>query len=120
EPATINLIDNFEYSESDDEEPDPELELAVNFIELNLVDHQSSHATGDWYVDSVASQHVTGRKDLFTNKLETGSQSRISIVGGEKLNVAGKGKVELSTDFGEIKFGDILYVPEVTKNFLSV
>lgn len=119
EPATINFIDNLECSDSDNEEPNLEPELAVNFTELNLVDHQSSDPTQDWYVDSGASRHVTGRKDLLS-ELEPGSHSRISTAGGERLNIVGKGKVEISTDFGEIKFGDVLYVPGVTKNLLSV
>lgn len=63
EPTTINCIDNPECDDSDNEEPDLECELALNFTELNLVDHQSSNATQDWYVDSGASRHVRGRKD---------------------------------------------------------
>lgn len=54
------------------------------------------------------------------SELEPGSSSRISTAGGEKLHVAGKGKVAISTDFGEIKIGNILYVPGVTKNLLSI
>ena len=36
------------------------------------------------------------------------------------MSIAGKGKTEVSTSSGKIKFDDVLYVPEVTKNLLSV
>lgn len=111
------MVDNFEGEDSGENEIfEPEGELAVNLSELNLVDHNSK---GEWYVDSGASKHVTGSKSLLRN-LEMGSSFRISTAGGEKLNVAGKGVAEISTCLGEIKFDNVLYVPGVTKNLLSV
>ena len=70
----------------------PEGDLAVNLSELNLVANSSQD---EWYVDSGASKHVTGSKDLLSN-LAIGSSSRISTTGGEKLAVAGKGNIEIS------------------------
>lgn len=58
ETPTVNLIDNFESSDSDDDILDSEPELAVNLTELNFADHCTSPATDDRYVDSGASKHV--------------------------------------------------------------
>lgn len=95
EKPTINLIDNFESGESDDSQ-DSDSELAVNLTELNVAEHCNSQSTGDWYIDSGASKHVTGFKKLLS-EIEPGSSSKISTAGGETLNVAGKGKVEIPT-----------------------
>lgn len=114
--TTINLIDNFESGEDDDSR-DSDSELAVNLTELNIAEQCTSQA--EWYIDSGASKHVTGRKKLLS-EIESGSSSKISTAGGETLNVIGKGKVEIPTNSGGIKFDNVLYVPGVTKNLLSV
>lgn len=113
-----NLIDNFESS--DDNEPgETDTDLALNLTELNLASGYSSSRSGDWFLDSGASKHVTGLKDLLSD-LEIGSRSKISTAGGESLHVEAKGKVEVPTSSGAIKFDNVLYVPGITKNLLSV
>lgn len=73
----------------------------------------------DWYLDSGASRHVTGHKNLLKD-LKVGNQSQIRTAGGESLRVEAKGKTIVSTKSGGIKFDNILYVPGITKNLLSV
>jgi transposase InsO family protein len=119
EKASINLVNNFEGSSSDEEFVESETNLGVNLAELNLVDNNKFSKKEDWYVDSGASKHVTGLKNLLS-ELEEGCRSRVSTAGGDTLNVAGKGKVDFSTVSGGIQFDDVLYVPGITKNLLSV
>lgn len=117
EKASANLVETL--SGDDDDFVETETDLAVNFTELNLVNSNEGSEKGDWFIDSGASKHVTGLKNLLS-ELEEGCRSKISTAGGEKLSVAGKGKVEFPTSSGAIKFDDVLYVPGVTKNLLSV
>ena len=119
EKPTVNLIDNFE-SDEDDNSSDSDSELAVNLTELNKAEQSLiTEATDDWYGDSGASKLVTGRKKLLSD-IELGSSSKIGTIGEETLRVAGKGKVDIPTYSGGIKFDNLLSVLGVTKNLLSV
>lgn len=92
ERVSINVVDNFEGDDSGEEDNFKlEGEIVANLSELNLTDHDS-----DWYIDSGATKHVTGSKNLLKN-LDMGSSSKVSTAGGEKLSVAGKGVVEVPT-----------------------
>lgn len=115
EKTTVNLVNNFDSS-SEDEFVETQTNLAVILTELNLADSSQS---SDWYLDSGASKHVTGRKDLLRD-VEGGSRSRVSTAGGELLNVADKGTINFPTASGAIQFDEVLYVPGIAKNLLSV
>lgn len=119
EQPTVNLIDNFEIDEYDSYDSFPndtaDPDLTINFTEVNLACSKDE----EWFLDSGASRHVTGRKNLLSN-LEGGNHSRISTAGGERLHVAGQGSVDFPTTSGGIKLDEVLYVPGVTKNLISV
>lgn len=113
---TINLVDNFEDSSSEEELVETDPDFAVNLIELNLIENSKDH---EWYIDSGATRHVTGRSSLL-RELQPGGKSKISTTRGETLKIVGKGNVVISTNHGEIKFDEVLYVRGITKNLLSV
>lgn len=139
EPS-VNFVDNFSFGSNDlgscDSDsggddvpvswsqsqgrpvPVDEPELALNVSELLLADHWEKEKD-EWFIDSGATRHVTGKKALLSN-IREGSSSKISTAGGERLNVAGKGSVDIPTVSGSITYEDVLYVPGVTKNLLSV
>lgn len=70
---------------------------------------------GKWYLDSGATKHVTPDKRVF-EKLEVVEGSSIQTAGGQSLSVKGKGHVSANG----IKFGEVLYVPGLTKSLHSV
>lgn len=77
---SINLtditIDNF-IDRDDEEGSDGDSGLAVNFTELNLACNQDDTRNQEWFIDSGASRHVTGLKNLL-GELEEGCRSKIS------------------------------------------
>lgn len=115
EELTVNLVNNFDNS-SEDEFVETHTDLAVNLIELYIVDDSQK---SDWCLDSGASRHVIGCKSLLRD-LEGGSRSKVSTAGDDFLNVADKGKMDLPTASGEIQFDNVLYVRGIAKNLLSV
>jgi hypothetical protein len=73
----------------------------------------------DWFIDSGASTHMTGDKNLVRDMINTPKQS-ITTAGGVKYPVEGQGNVTLSCD-GAIKtVPNVVYVPSIRKNLLSV
>ena len=78
----------------------------------------------DWIVDSGATCHVCHDRSLFTD-LENLKQPLDIVLGdGRSLNATASGTVILTLESGSFKrkckFYDVLYVPELTYNLLSV
>jgi hypothetical protein len=74
----------------------------------------------EWFLDSSASSHVTGNK-LILNNLEHSNTSNIRTVGGHVMPVTVQGTIQLEGTSGEVKkVNNVLYIPGVTTNLLSV
>lgn len=87
----------------------------------------SSIKTNDWYIDSGASTHMTLREDwLQKNSREKMSmpQNEIIVANNEKLAVKGFGNVTVSVNVNnkrdDLDIQDVLYVPDLSANLLSV
>lgn len=80
--------------------------------------------TEDWYLDSGASVHMTGRGDLLDQAKLT-PITCVKFADGQVLQSAGKGEVNLRTRNGNgyargVKLVDVKYVPGLTVNLVSV
>lgn len=71
-----------------------------------------------WYVDSGCSSHMTGRLDLFTD-LDESVTNRVTMGDGTAREAQGKGTVKLNS-FGQNYIKNVLYVPDLDSNLLSV
>ncbi|XP_073840680.1 uncharacterized protein [Musca autumnalis] len=69
-----------------------------------------------WCVDSGASSHMCGDRSLFKESAE--HTEKIDLVGEKKIVARGKGSVWLADC--DIMLNDVLYVPEMQCNFMSV
>lgn len=76
----------------------------------------------DWYVDSGASSHMTGNKEILTKLSEKNSGQEIFVANNTKLSVAGTGNslVKLKPTGDEKEILDVKYVPNLSVNLLSV
>jgi hypothetical protein len=76
-----------------------------------------------WIVDSGASNHMSHRKEWFTNFEETGDIP-IWVANNQIVHAKGKGAITVrnKTEKGiiDMKFEGVLYVPELYTNLLSV
>jgi hypothetical protein len=84
---------------------------------MNLKRQSSSQS---FVLDSGATSHMVSNKDLFVNInltergiIKTGS-------GKEALHIEGVGKICLQTNQGRIFLSNVLYVPDLVINLLSV
>lgn len=83
---------------------------------LAVEDHSAA-----WYLDSGASNHVTGNRNLLVDVRTTETNRVVHTAGGQSLLVKGVGSVVIKLPNGEIKtIGNILYVLGLTKNLFSV
>lgn len=71
-----------------------------------------------WLIDSGASSHMTGRKDILTDVISRSGQ--VTIANNQMLSVEAAGKTLILTDDGEVELQNVLYVPGLGVNLISV
>ncbi|KAH9678769.1 hypothetical protein KPL71_025858 [Citrus sinensis] len=72
-----------------------------------------------WLIDSGCTNHMTHNKDLF-RELSNANSSKVRVGNGTYIAVKGKGTVAITTFSGTKFISDVLYVPEIDQNLLSV
>lgn len=73
----------------------------------------------EWYIDSGASKHMTPHGQLLKNIKPT-NVYEIMSANSAKMNVKGAGKTTLNTNGKEIVVKEVLHVPALSANLLSV
>jgi hypothetical protein len=72
-------------------------------------------------MDSGASRHVTGhRGSLDFVDHSSQHETNIQTADGGNHSIKGKGSIKLTTNEGAIKLTDVLYVPSLQRNLISV
>lgn len=73
-----------------------------------------------WLLDTGCSNHLSGNKELFSN-LDESFRNIVKLGDNSKLQVLGKGKITIRLKDGSLNYiSDVLYVPSICKNLLSV
>ena len=68
-----------------------------------------------WYLDSGASNHMSGKKELFVELVE-GFQGDVRLGDSSKLPIKGKGKIRICQRNGVLQFiSNVCYVPNMEK-----
>lgn len=88
-------------------------------IETAYAAQRSTVRKNEWYVDSGASSHMTPHGQLLSNVQPTSVQE-ITSANNAKLKVMGAGETMLKLDGNEIAVGNVLHVPGLSANLLSV
>jgi histone deacetylase 1/2 len=70
----------------------------------------------EWYFDSGASNHVTHQGGNLGDLNENNGKNSLLVGNGETLKILASG----STKLNDVNLHNVLYVPEITKNLLSV
>lgn len=99
-------------------EVDQEQEDVSTVLELDAcMAEYSPVSSSTWFLDSGASNHITGDQRIVSNVVKPNITTTIKTASGAALPVVGKGIVTLSDN--KI-LEHVLYVPGVQKNLLSV
>ena len=77
------------------------------------------HSSEKWLIDSGCTNHMTFDRDLF-KELDTSVASKVKIGNGEYIAVKGKGTVAIESISGTKLIKDVLFVPNISQNLLSV
>lgn len=72
-----------------------------------------------WLIDSGCTHHMTYDESIFRN-LDKSQIFKVRIGNGSFIEVKGRGSVAVDHDSGTKIISDVLYVPEINQNLLSV
>ena len=76
-------------------------------------------ASEDWIIDSGASQHISAQRERFQDYRAI-SPLMIQIGDGSEIKGEGIGNIPLETESSHVTLRDVLYVPNIGSNLLSV
>jgi histone deacetylase 1/2 len=74
----------------------------------------------NWYVDSGASDHVTGDLEKLSTRDRYGGKDQIKTANGSGMKITHAGHSIVQTHNRDLHFNIILYAPEARKNLVSV
>lgn len=95
----------------EEEEEEDHLFIATYFSRIE--------SSENWSIDNRCNNHMTYNKDLF-RELSNVSSLKVRVGNGQYITVKGKGTISISTFSGTKFTSDVLYVPEIGQNLLSV
>ena len=103
-------------------------ESKVNLVGANieanaeaLLAYKHENSTMSWLIDSGASNHMCNNRDYFQN-FKASSDKEITIADGNKMKIIGEGDIIIKDEHTErtFKLVNVLFVPELKQNLLSV
>ncbi|KAI5351333.1 hypothetical protein L3X38_004224 [Prunus dulcis] len=95
-----------------------QVEVRGNLFFANCTVSEKS-ANGEWYVDSGCSNHMTGNKELLID-INSSVIGKVQMPTGELVSIAGMGTLMLDTSSGTKYIREVMYLPSVRENLLSV
>jgi hypothetical protein len=74
-----------------------------------------------WLIDSGASKHMTGQRDIHSSLTEKDFPQKVSLGDDYQYPIKGMGESTHKLDLGtSMRMKDVFYVPSLTKNLLSM
>ena len=107
----------------EDEEPPTKMikERIEDYVLISALSRSISHGEDTWLIDSGASKHMTGQRDILSSLIEKNFPHKVTLRDDYQYPIKGVGKSNYKLDYGTpMKMKDVLYVPGLTKSFLSI
>ncbi|PKU77483.1 Retrovirus-related Pol polyprotein from transposon TNT 1-94 [Dendrobium catenatum] len=79
-----------------------------------------SHQNADWFLDSGATEHLTANPTQLQNIQPYNGNSQVQVGNGQQLSIAHTGQGLLPTPSRKLQLSNILHVPHLSHNLLSI
>ncbi|KNZ58529.1 hypothetical protein VP01_1913g1, partial [Puccinia sorghi] len=104
--------------------------LRPDFSENSKLKEQAEHSVSSFFstessslpsfiLDSGSSAHMTSNIDLFSS-IDHSEKGTVRTSGTESLSIKGIGTIQISTSQGSLSLNNVLFVPKLSVNLLSV
>ena len=117
EIAVLRRILDKYSSEQPSEQSTPSVTLAHAGMTLFTAMSAVTKSKNIWVVDSGATDHITGCRELFVDFSPKSEHAKVQVANNTYAKVMGSGKIRLSE---HIILDNVLYVPDIKCNLLSV
>jgi hypothetical protein len=108
---------------AEDDEPPKKLikEEIEDYVLFSFLSRSVTPGEDTWLIDSYASNHMTGQKDILFSLTEKDFPQKVSLGDDYQYPIKGMGESTYKLDSGTpMRMKDVLYVPSLTKNLLSI
>jgi hypothetical protein len=89
------------------------------FYASNKTDASIKGGAEVWYLDSECSNHMTGREDLLVD-IDRNVTAKVEMETGQLVEVTAKGSLVVETKMGKKYIKEVMLVPGLKENLLSV
>ena len=91
------------------------------YVLISTLIGTDTHGSDTWLVDSGASKHMTSYEDSLTDLVEKDSPHKVKLGDDYQYPIKGVGEASYRLESGKhLKMKDVLYVPILKKNLLSI
>jgi hypothetical protein len=107
----------------EDEEPPAKMirERIEDYVLISALSASVSPREDTWLIDSGASKHMTGQIDILSCLSEKKFSQKVTLGDDYQYPIKGVGESNYKLNSGTpMKMKDVLYVPGLTKNLLSI
>ena len=107
----------------EDEEPPTKTikEQIEDYVLISALSRSVSPGEDTWLIDSSASKHMTGQRDILSCLSENKFSQKVTLGDDYQYPIKGVGESNYKLNSGTpMKMKDVLYVPSLTKNLLSI
>lgn len=96
-----------------------DVRLVEKDVQIHLREYEKE-ANNHWYLDTGASNHMTGCRSWFT-ELDTSVSGSVRFGDGFEVTISGRGSILIEGRTGEHKvLTDVYYIPKLTNNIISL
>ncbi|XP_070675623.1 uncharacterized protein [Malus domestica] len=95
-----------------------QMEVSGNLFYVNSATTEAN-VNGNWYIDSGCNNHMTGYADILVD-IRTNVVEKVQMPTGMLVNVVGMGSLEIDTNKGKKYIREVMHLPGLKENLLSV
>jgi hypothetical protein len=96
-------------------------EQIEDYVLISSLSGSVSHGEDTWLIDSGASKHITGQRDILSSLTEKNFPWKVTLGDDYQYHIKGVREPNYKLDSGTpMNMKDVLYVPGLTKRLLSI
>jgi hypothetical protein len=105
----------------DDHDKSREEDTSEEYVLISALTGTVTHGSDTWLIDSGASKHMTGFKESLSDLVEKDSPHKVKLGDDYQYPIKGVGEATYKLESGKpLKMKDVLFVPGLKKNLLSI
>ena len=94
--------------------------MTEDVSDIAFIHQENPSVSSSWYIYFDASKHIIGLKDWFSSLDNNANPVQVQLGNDTSHDIEGKGDVHVQLGKNNYQINEILYVPKIKKNLLSI